>query len=584
MNYETLVARRDSLSVDMRRLSVRNRELEEHIHNDTQRIKSIEQQVGRDIEMARQQGLSEAINSAVNPLEMRIKQSRAAADTVIKEATEKLANVKVEADSGAAKEIKDTVGDIRRVAEQSLGKQFVKNYWEQLDRSPRKLGMDELESEAVKFKELKAAIAHLDRQSDSSFTGKVDKFVAGLSEGGDKNTNLKLAAGAAVVGTLAGVVAAPIYLGYLFYDAFKTVKSSSLCANALEQCKIVMDNIEELEDNLVKQRDERERMAIAKINEERDKDLDYLRNEIEDLQRKVAQAKSYAISSYHFDDTIMRTTADNAKRGLEAQVRQYQADIKGNQQRLDSIMEDLKELNKQIKASVDNITNQYMDFNKPGSAYNYDGEFLFDIADDKPNIIQLPLDRSPVIFYHEQDVANKFARLLLMQIRAKMSIFSQHSQLWDIKKSGLSFMSFQPDKSKLFELVTDEDSVMSKLSDANDLVQKKVKTIVRHYRTIQRYNTEMVEIESVPESYEFIFVMDPWAALQSNGIYLRAVNAGPTVGVYTFNFIAMSDFLEEGNKYKDLLDASKAFYELHENKLMSKSNDWTMNKLNKFGN
>ena len=151
------------------------------------------------------------------------------------------------------------------------------------------------------------------------------------------------------------------------------------------------------------------------------------------------------------------------------------------------------------------------------------------------------------LFVHDcghYDISN-FIKLISIQILNRMNPFAFEINYWDLKELGMDMRVFDPLATpSLYNIRTGEDEIKTAQEDLMFTLKKRSINIMREYPNITLYNEAMVNLQSVTESYNFIFVPNFAKSVYNNTNFKSLVYKGANVGIYTLVFVTLDDLNE----------------------------------------
>ena len=132
---------------------------------------------------------------------------------------------------------------------------------------------------------------------------------------------------------------------------------------------------------------------------------------------------------------------------------------------------------------------------------------------------------------------------------------------------------------QLFQIITDKSATKDFLEKSNSELDRKVGAILRNYNDIEEYNTAMVESDSLTESYNFIFYLDPALDDVKDSNLTTLLKNGGIVGIYTHLCINMQSFKEMQDSAAEIIKRVNTVYVLQNGSIYKKAKDFALENL-----
>lgn len=156
--------------------------------------------------------------------------------------------------------------------------------------------------------------------------------------------------------------------------------------------------------------------------------------------------------------------------------------------------------------------------------------------------------------------AVNFMSLIMYQLRCRISPFALNLIYYDTLYAG-SYMQGFVDRGKAlpFEICTDAEQVQESIGA---LLKKRDKRlgILRDVPDIEMHNKKMLEMDSVPEAYYFVFAQELDLQIQQRADFKSLTVTGGRVGIFLFNFVPLSFFRKEKESFLGQLDNYSEVY------------------------
>lgn len=347
--------------------------------------------------------------------------------------------------------------------------------------------------------------------------------------------------------------------------------------------KAVQDNIDGIDSLLKKQIEEEVQSQIEELDNEYVPKIENLEEQIKCLEQDVIDSATKANSSFIYDGTKM----DNLKRSeIESLDKQKSALLVQKKKQEDLLQEKTKivgDLAEQLNEMLSGLKKQYL--TGVGKDVIFEPHFLFDIdtAKNKPTFFLHPQTSCLFLYESIADVYD-FIRLICVQLRAKLNPFNLSITVLDIVNAGNDLLYFTASDGKinvkpLFQIIVSEEDMKERLNTYQLNLMKRQENIVREFGDIQTYNTKMLEMKSLTESYDFLFCIDPSKAICDHSTMIRLMKIGGTLGIFPHLFIAKEEMTLMKDNALTLLDNIGKVYYLEDGVCRERAKDFIRDDL-----
>ena len=423
----------------------------------------------------------------------------------------------------------------------------------------------------------------------SKYSGKITRVVNRVQSAimspkigaGTSNTNADAVIAVLVVVLifLAFKYAFPVYLcGLSVALVLNLMRHYSLFKILLIQ-KTVRDNVDGIEAVIRQQILENIEQRKQELKTEYDNCVARTNNQMEQVQNDIARVAGSAGDTFKFDDTEIRRQYETGKvqkeireRNLVAKIARIEKDIAKNQDLLNKQRELLNSALVQMQA-------QYLDASKIGESYEFDPKFLQNVENDKLDFFTHP-KTSCFFIYQEEDVYD-FIKLILLQLRTRLNPFAYVVDIYDPIAMGRDFLRFQPENpqklvsiGKLFRIFTTEAEFTGVFPEYKEDVDNRRMEIFKEYDNIAEYNKYMLSIESLTETYSFVFALGMDTSLLQNRTFAQIAQNGGDLGVYLHCFVKEDDCIKMGARASQVLEPIPKIYTLDKRGAKPKAKTW----------
>lgn len=479
--------------------------------------------------------------------------------------------------------IDDTISSIKNTITDNLGERFFNEYSDQISRYSTDLDSEDLQKLIKKFSVIQEDVERLSSVRKEGFMDKVSDRIDGLSRKqleADNKGALKLAGAGAVVLALSSVVVFPIYTVFLGYKIVANVKRNTIYSQAIVLHNLLESNLSQIEDVVRKKAEKEKDRILLEIDKEYEDKIQALEDEKSRLNVELADAHLQAVNSFDFDEDIVTRRFGLPNQALNNKRISVRNELEECNKEIEYLTSEIRELTRKQEEVVSQLKTKYLNFDKVGESKVFDPEFLFDIQDNKPVLFRHPQESS-VVFYEDYEDMENFSKLIMSQLRSRLSPPSLVIQVWDTQRMGVSFGAFHSKVTELFGVAKDNDKMREMLSDLRDQISKRNETMLKEFSGIVEYNEYMLSIESVPETYYFVFLVNPEKSLFSDEFFRQMMLVGAKVGIYPMIFVEEENMSKE---HQDLIKLSTTFYELTDTKIKKQAKQVALENVTKFGN
>lgn len=387
-----------------------------------------------------------------------------------------------------------------------------------------------------------------------------------------------------VIMLLTAKVVFPIYFLFLIILFVYNIHKHYCIYSALIAQKVVKDNLALIESNLRDRANTKLKEEIKVIDNQFLPQLDQLNAEIMSLRDEISNVSLQETNNFHYDDSASRESYMNSQKINSRHLEELQEAAQGLNSQLQEKNQLYKELGKQLKTIAGDIQERYLNYNKIGESVIFDTQFIVDIENAKPIFFMHPKE-SCLFLYNKVDEVANFIKLLCVQLRIKMSPMNLLISVIDPEGLGVQYLPLDTSNSEdesikqLFQIITDKSATKDFLEKSNSELDRKVGAILRNYNDIEEYNTAMVESDSLTESYNFIFYLDPALDDVKDSNLTTLLKNGGIVGIYTHLCINMQSFKEMQDSAAEIIKRVNTVYVLQNGSIYKKAKDFALENL-----
>lgn len=344
--------------------------------------------------------------------------------------------------------------------------------------------------------------------------------------------------------------------------------------------KTVRDNVDGIESMIRQQILENIEQQKQEMKAEHENSVAKINNDLEQLQSDISKVADSAGASFKFDDTDIRRKYEAGKvqkeireRSLVARIADIEKEIQKNQELLDNQRELLNSALVQLQA-------QYLDASKVGDSYEFNTKFLQNVENDKLDFFTHPKASCFFVYQEEEDMYT-FVKLLLLQLRTRLNPFAYVVDIYDPVAMGRDFLRFQPDNpqkivsiEKLFRIFTTESEFTGVFTEYKEDIDNRRLEIFREYSNIAEYNKYMLSIDSLTETYSFIFALGIDTSILQNRTFVQIAQNGGDLGVYLHCFVKEEDCIKMGSNAAQVLEPVSKIYTVDKRGAKPKAKTW----------
>ena len=172
-----------------------------------------------------------------------------------------------------------------------------------------------------------------------------------------------------------------------------------------------------------------------------------------------------------------------------------------------------------------------------------------------------------------------FINLICLQLRIRMKPTSLLCELYDKQFGGIDFQAFVDKTFNLFSIFSQTDAIKQAIKNLDEDFQKKCDIIKVSFPGIKEYNKFMVESESVPDVYKFVFMMDPETSDISNEAIKRILRSGSQLGIFLHVFLNKDEFSQMGEHARNLVNTVEKCYVLQNGDYLQRAKKYIMENM-----
>ena len=388
-----------------------------------------------------------------------------------------------------------------------------------------------------------------------------------------------------VLVAVAGKFLFPFYVLFLGVLLFYNVNKHYRIFSALIAQKTVKDNLKLIDESLRNKALEQQRALLQETQEQYDAQLLQAQEELDSLKRRKDSATMSAMQSFTFDDTDLQSRYSNAIKINNKRLEQLKDEKDSLQHSLNEAQNELQELEHQLHAIAGNVQSEYLDLQKIGTSPIFNPQFIVDIKKSKPTYFT-HLQAGMLFLYNDSKDVSNFIRLILLQLRIKLSPHNMNCTIIDTQDLGIDYLPFKPNNpdndeaiNSLFRIIGDKEKIKETIDDLVASINTRVAAIRQDYDNIAAYNQAMVESDSLTESYEFVFYQNPENRVLSDLNMQQLYRLGGPLCIFVHLFIKKDVFYEMGDLAEELVESSEGIYLLQDGSLLKRAKEFVSENL-----
>lgn len=388
-----------------------------------------------------------------------------------------------------------------------------------------------------------------------------------------------------VLVAVAGKFLFPFYVLFLGVLLFYNVNKHYRIFSALIAQKTVKDNLKLIDESLRNKALEQQQALLQETQEQYDAQLLQAQEELDSLKQRKDSATMSAMQSFTFDDTDLQSRYSNAIKINNKRLEQLKDEKDSLQHSLNEAQNELQELEHQLHAIAGNVQSEYLDLQKIGTSPIFNPQFIVDIKKSKPTYFT-HLQAGMLFLYNDSKDVSNFIRLILLQLRIKLSPHNMNCTIIDTQDLGIDYLPFKPNNpdndeaiNSLFRIIGDKEKIKETIDDLVASINTRVAAIRQDYDNIAAYNQAMVESDSLTESYEFVFYQNPENRVLSDLNMQQLYRLGGPLGIFVHLFIKKDVFYEMGDLAEELVESSEGIYLLQDGSLLKRAKEFVSENL-----
>lgn len=357
----------------------------------------------------------------------------------------------------------------------------------------------------------------------------------------------------------------PFYVVALSVLAFYNVKLSNKIYATSVLSKAIQDNLEKIEKMYHDK-------ALAQFNQEKSVvETEYkntkanLEQQLTDAKNKLESVLMSAKARFNYDDNNLREKRDsllkmNSNKKLDLERQKLR-----ERENYNNLIKEYEMLKEQFDRVASELRNTYVNVNCVGDSIILDPKFLLDIdsVTKTPRFFEFNFGSS-LFLYRNIDDATNFIRLFVVQLRAKLKASCINAAVFDdtfMCQNFLSFTDTEDSKNEnVMKLILNKDELKDYIHELSDLSITRTTNIKREFNNIVEYNNFMLQQNSLPEPYKFLFVQNVDINVLQETKFKQLLLNGSDLGIYIFIFIQLENFSKGKESSRNLVKYFNSIY------------------------
>ncbi|KSV58272.1 hypothetical protein ASU35_13495 [Acetivibrio ethanolgignens] len=338
----------------------------------------------------------------------------------------------------------------------------------------------------------------------------------------------------------------------------------------------------EFDDKVAKAYEERRSEIEAEYTER----MEDIRNRISEAQSDIDQCSIEAKSSFQFDDGSVKQEHAIAIEHCNAEMSRLESSIQEKADAINALSNKYREKKSLLEEALGGIQEKFLPKDSIGDKFLLDREFLFDVRDNKPVMFNYPKE-SCLFLYSEIEDAISFIRLIVSQVRARLSPAAYNIVVYDKIRSGIDFVTFVSNPSEcentlvtsmnnLCNVCASEDSYKEAVDELADELNYRKVNIMREHEDIDEHNKFMLSIDSLTDTYRFVFVIAPDVNIFQKDEIKQLTKVGAACGLYMNFLIDKEVFYYGGETSEEIINVVGKQYLLTKEQVFERAKDFML--------
>lgn len=598
MDYRKL---KEELTTLKRERSSKNREKQD-VESELERLaldlNNMDKRELEEIEQAKREELSRLEREASAPIEEKNRVIESKKLSAKSKYEQHLANINFEnykvnyqTDLNVANELKTSLSCAEEYLNGAISERFREELLNQLQEKTIEITADNIEEIQTDFSRLQRNVKQMSLGKSLRVFECIDKGFEYLNPCKDDEQTEEslrekviLYIGVCVTLTFLIVIFGTPYLviALIILASFNFYKNRCIY-NLIMNWKVLNDNVSNI-DTIINEKInkdmEQDRAKLDVAYNKRQTKLDEILNKNNDLLHDTLMSTR---ENFMYDDTRIRESYRLTKENLNSKIISLKSRIGEYNSTLEDLTRKIIDKEAEVAKAGNKMIDLYLNYdsNNKGKEFILDNEFLFDMQDNKPVFWEHP-KTSCLFLYRTRSSAINFINLIATQLLVRLNVFSINIDIFDVLTVGQDFAMFTNAGQELVGIHTNDTSIEGCYKIIAEELLRRNKIIKAEYSNIDKFNEAMISMESLTESYKFIFMLNPSNKVLDSPEINQFNRVGGSVGIYTNIFMSEDDLLDIYNKDKNFLDTIGQIYLLNDMAVEPRAKDFIKSHLDKI--
>lgn len=588
MNYEELKSMKVTKQRELFTLNKKISSIEHEVSQANSMLYDLNGKKSKELENQRSKDLIMKIKQALDPIESEIRAKNSElsslSENYLREKdsfSESSIMEDLKEKSPFSVELQEATEAAKEIINSDIGDRFANEYSRQLTTRKIVVSEEDMKVFIQRFGEIKEKMEVLSSSRKFDIGQKLENLLSDLSKNKFEN-NTKGAMMLFGVLTLSMVLLSwivfPIYVGFICYTAVSNIRKGAMYSKLLLELKAITDNIEEYEDDIKKEASTRLSSKMEEVENKYKERKTAIEHEMDVLNRSLKETKSRVMDSFVFDSSSITKQFEIAESELLNKKKSLEGNLRQSQETVEKITNDLKGIEEELRKSVDDIRMKYLKLDSSDEKL-LDYKFLLDIKDGQPIMFDYPKNSSCIFLYDSLKDVKALIKLMIVQLRARLSPHNLKINLWDQDDMGVEFLPFIKSRKELVKIFSNKEQFSDNLDEYTDLLRKRREIIRSQYPDIDSYNEAMISLDSLTESYSFLFIINLPEQYIDDETFHQLVSLGPSMGMYPIIFIN-KESLEES--YVPFIKKCGKTFEIKNSEIKGRAETWVLETLIQF--
>lgn len=523
-------------------------------------------------------------------IENEITQLKKEYDETVAELTEQNLMESCSDKQSILEEVREASDKLRNLIAGILGERFYRELESQMDSVTLIEDPERLSDVIEYFNSCERMIEKLSK-NHGKVTGIVNKFqsiIAGIDVTKftlDSVVNYAIVALVLFVTILGFKYVYPVYFMLLTVGMIYNLKRHYVINKITLVQKAVKDNVDSIEQMLRQEVLQELDARKQKCDEILRTELSRLNGDLENIENQISQVAKAADNSFLFNDAEVLKEHERILMAQDSKEAKINEEITKLENSIRNNLAALEEKKKLLNSELSRVQAEYLDPDKIGDSYEFNPKFIQNVNGDKIEYFEHP-ETSSLFLYDEFEDVMQFVKLIIFQLRTKLNPFAFTVDVFDPVTVGRDLINFKPENKKdspainaLFRMITTDSAFRKEIEEYKSELEKRTIQILKEYGSIAEYNKFMLSIESLTESYRFVFLVEPDIKLFDDANLRQILMVGGSVGIYFHIFVEAEKFYSMREQAIKVTQNTDKVWLLDSNGAKSRAKDWVITKI-----